>query len=337
MATIGHRFGRAANHYVRKTYCPSLPKGQNKRTHSVASLPLVSTSVLLGDIQHVAACTAVTATDEVTVGPVRGGCVSVDLTTLHLGEARLDTATEECDRGLVGSRTTLRHKIMPKEAGRFRCFASLDGSRPHATLRSCSWGNGPIGSFRAYSSDGTSDEPLYKTQTGYYDVLGVASAATQAQIKTAYYKQSFIYHPDRNAGSDEATARFSEINEAYTVLGNKALRKKYDRGLLTQSDLLSSSRPTGKESAGGSAKQSQVKRSMVSADGQGGVYNFDKFFKEHYQEQLQRDKDIRARKEQMLGKNDDTRKEMMQGQITEVGLGIILLVTVAMLVFLKHK
>uniref|UniRef100_A0A3P8UL44 J domain-containing protein n=1 Tax=Cynoglossus semilaevis TaxID=244447 RepID=A0A3P8UL44_CYNSE len=46
---------------------------------------------------------------------------------------------------------------------------------------------------------------LYKTKTGYYDVLGVSSSATQAQIKTAYYKQSFIYHPDRNSGSEEAT------------------------------------------------------------------------------------------------------------------------------------
>uniref|UniRef100_A0A3Q3WES9 J domain-containing protein n=1 Tax=Mola mola TaxID=94237 RepID=A0A3Q3WES9_MOLML len=73
-------------------------------------------------------------------------------------------------------------------------------------------------------------EPLYKSKTGYYEILDVVPGATQAQIKTAYYKQSFIYHPDRNAGSDAATVRFSEINEAYTVLGNKALRRKYDRG-----------------------------------------------------------------------------------------------------------
>uniref|UniRef100_A0A3B3UWH9 J domain-containing protein n=1 Tax=Poecilia latipinna TaxID=48699 RepID=A0A3B3UWH9_9TELE len=68
-------------------------------------------------------------------------------------------------------------------------------------------------------------EPLYKTKTGYYDVLEVPTTATKAQIKTAYYKQSFAFHPDRNPGSAEATDRFSEISEAYTVLGDKVLRK----------------------------------------------------------------------------------------------------------------
>lgn len=327
MATIGIRFGRAANHFICKTYRRYLPKGRNKRTNSEPSLPPVSTSVLLGEIPHV----AVQAADEVSVGPVREGCVNVDLTTLlHLGED-----TDECNR-LGRTRIILRPDSIRKEARRFRSFATLDRSQLHVTLRSF-WGYGPIKSVRAYSNNGATNEPLYKTKTGYYDVLEVASAATQAQIKTAYYKQSFIYHPDRNAGSEQATARFSEISEAYTVLGNKALRKKYDRGLLTQSDLLSTSRATGKETTGGSAKQSQVKRSMMSADGQGGVYNFDKFFKEHYQEQLQRGKDIRARKEQTLEKKNDTTNEMKLGLITEMGLGIVLVMTVAMLLFLKPK
>uniref|UniRef100_A0A3Q0T932 J domain-containing protein n=1 Tax=Amphilophus citrinellus TaxID=61819 RepID=A0A3Q0T932_AMPCI len=52
-------------------------------------------------------------------------------------------------------------------------------------------------------------EPLYQTKTGYYEILGVSPSATQAQIKTAYYKQSFTYHPDRNAGSEEATLLYT--------------------------------------------------------------------------------------------------------------------------------
>uniref|UniRef100_A0A8C4S5K7 J domain-containing protein n=1 Tax=Erpetoichthys calabaricus TaxID=27687 RepID=A0A8C4S5K7_ERPCA len=48
---------------------------------------------------------------------------------------------------------------------------------------------------------------MVKSKTAYYDILQVTPSATQAQIKTAYYKQSFLYHPDRNAGSEEA-ARF---------------------------------------------------------------------------------------------------------------------------------
>lgn len=315
MATIRHCLGRPANLFLRKTSCRYLPEGESVRTNGAPGLPLVSTSVLLGE-----------AADEAASGAALDGCVSADLTVLQLGdEAGLDTGTEEWNPII------LRTDRLRKEARRLRSSSSFDRTQPHATLR-LFWGCGLIGSVRAFGNNGATTEPLYKTKSGYYDVLEVASAATQAQIKTAYYKQSFVYHPDRNAGSEEATARFSLISEAYTVLGNKALRKKYDRGLLTQSDLLSASRPTGKESTGGSAKQAQSKRSMMSADGQRGVYNFDQFFKQHYQDQLQRGKDISARKE----KNNETMKEMKLGLMTEMGLGIVLM-TVAMLLLLKPK
>ncbi|KAK7904336.1 hypothetical protein WMY93_016943 [Mugilogobius chulae] len=166
-------------------------------------------------------------------------------------------------------------------------------------------------------------EPLYKSKTGYYDILGVSSNATQAQIKTAYYKQSFSYHPDRNAGSEEATLRFSEINEAYTVLGNKALRKKYDRGLLSSSDL-TAARPSTKETSTTSStkQQSGPRRSMMNQGGSGKVFDFDKFFRAHYSEQLQRERDLRVRKVEM-----QKRKERMADQNADrmIGLGVALL------------
>uniref|UniRef100_A0A3Q3M9W0 DnaJ homolog subfamily C member 30, mitochondrial n=1 Tax=Mastacembelus armatus TaxID=205130 RepID=A0A3Q3M9W0_9TELE len=103
-------------------------------------------------------------------------------------------------------------------------------------------------SWRTDSS--SEDGPLlHRSRTAYYDVLKVSPGATQSQIKTAYYKQSFIYHPDKNPGSKEATQRFSEISEAYTVLGNLSLRRKYDRGILSQSDIRSAGRPPSKEPA----------------------------------------------------------------------------------------
>lgn len=337
MATITHRFGRAANQFVRKTYRRFPPKGHNKRTNGASRLPPVSTSFLLGEIRHVAVRSAENAAGEVTVGPVR--CASVDLTTLlHLGdEARQDRDAEDFNRRLGCDKFVPRpDSTRERSPSRFRSFVSMHRSQPQGTRR-LFWGYGHIVSVRAYSGDGAHSEPLYKTKTGYYDILGVASAATQAQIKTAYYKQSFIYHPDRNAGSEAATARFSEISEAYTVLGNKALRRKYDRGLLTQSDLLSTSRPTGKESAGGSGKQSEIRRTTMGADGRGGAYNFDKFFREHYQEQLQRNKDIRARKKEILEKSNEATKEMKEGLLTEMGLGIILVLTVTVVLLLKPK
>jgi len=36
------------------------------------------------------------------------------------------------------------------------------------------------------------------------------------------------WHPDKNAGSDEATEMFKSISEAYAVLSNPDRRKKYD-------------------------------------------------------------------------------------------------------------
>ncbi|CAG10508.1 unnamed protein product, partial [Tetraodon nigroviridis] len=139
------------------------------------------------------------------------------------------------------------------------------------------------------------------SKTGYYDILEVAPSATQAQIKTAYYKQSFLYHPDRNAGSETATGRFSEISEAYTVLGNKTLRKKYDRGLLSLSDLVGAGCPPGKEPAGSGARpRAEGRRSVMGADGREKIYNFDAFFKSHYQEQLRREKEIRIRRDEFL-------------------------------------
>uniref|UniRef100_A0A3B4AQ97 J domain-containing protein n=1 Tax=Periophthalmus magnuspinnatus TaxID=409849 RepID=A0A3B4AQ97_9GOBI len=162
--------------------------------------------------------------------------------------------------------------------------------------------------IRAYSGNSGYQEPLYKSKSGYYDILGVSANATQAQIKTAYYKQSFAYHPDRNAGSDEATLRFSEINEAYTVLGNKALRKKYDRGLLSSSDLTASARPSTKDTppASSTKRQSDPRRSVMDQEENARVFDFDKFFKAHYGEQLQRERDIRVRKVEMLKKREES-------------------------------
>lgn len=191
--------------------------------------------------------------------------------------------------------------------------------------------------IRAYSGNGTRSEPLYKSKTGYYEILEVIPAATHAQIKTAYYKQSFIYHPDRNAGSEVATVRFSEINEAYTVLGNKALRKKYDRGLLSQSDLVATARPSGKDTTGSSAKQqTDRRRSVMDPDARGGVFDFDTFFKSHYNEQLQRDKDIRVRKEEMLRKKQETLGEKKLGRMLEMGVGAMLALAVTILIGLKR-
>lgn len=63
----------------------------------------------------------------------------------------------------------------------------------------------------------------------YYDVLGVAKTAGEADLKSAFRKLAMQHHPDRNAGDAEAETKFKEINEAYQVLSDPQKRSAYDR------------------------------------------------------------------------------------------------------------
>ena len=63
----------------------------------------------------------------------------------------------------------------------------------------------------------------------YYEVLGVSKEVSQDEIKTAYRKLAFKYHPDRNQDDPEAESKFKEAAEAYEVLGNAEKRQTYDR------------------------------------------------------------------------------------------------------------
>jgi molecular chaperone DnaJ len=62
----------------------------------------------------------------------------------------------------------------------------------------------------------------------YYGVLGVASNATQDEIKKAYRRLAKRYHPDANQNDPKAAERFKEISEAYQVVGDAEKRKQYD-------------------------------------------------------------------------------------------------------------
>jgi molecular chaperone DnaJ len=63
----------------------------------------------------------------------------------------------------------------------------------------------------------------------YYDVLGVARGASEAEIKKAYRRKAMDHHPDRNQDNPQAETRFKEINEAYDVLKDPQKKAAYDR------------------------------------------------------------------------------------------------------------
>ncbi len=63
----------------------------------------------------------------------------------------------------------------------------------------------------------------------YYERLGVARNATEAELKKAFRALALKHHPDRNTGSRESEEKFKEINEAYSVLSDPEKRAHYDR------------------------------------------------------------------------------------------------------------
>jgi curved DNA-binding protein len=62
----------------------------------------------------------------------------------------------------------------------------------------------------------------------FYEVLGVSRDAGREEVQQAYRQLARQNHPDvnRDPGAEE---RFKEINEAYSVLSDPELRKRYDR------------------------------------------------------------------------------------------------------------
>src|SRR5438874_6019463 len=63
----------------------------------------------------------------------------------------------------------------------------------------------------------------------YYEVLGVARGASEADLKAAFRKLAMKHHPDRNPGDKGCEHRFKEINEAYDILKDGDKRAAYDR------------------------------------------------------------------------------------------------------------
>jgi hypothetical protein len=61
----------------------------------------------------------------------------------------------------------------------------------------------------------------------YYRLLGVNAEASDDEIRKAYRKLVFKYHPDRNPDDPVADATFMEIKEAYEILSDPKKREDY--------------------------------------------------------------------------------------------------------------
>ena len=63
----------------------------------------------------------------------------------------------------------------------------------------------------------------------YYSLLGVKRGDSPAEIKNAFRKMVFEYHPDRNPSDRAAAEKLKRVLEAYGVLSDSAKRAVYDR------------------------------------------------------------------------------------------------------------
>ena len=63
-----------------------------------------------------------------------------------------------------------------------------------------------------------------------YDILDVPLEASADDIKRAYKKLAVKYHPDKQTSENKAAseAKFKEISEAYSILGDAEKKKAYD-------------------------------------------------------------------------------------------------------------
>nr|XP_028561306.1 dnaJ homolog subfamily A member 3, mitochondrial isoform X2 [Podarcis muralis] len=70
--------------------------------------------------------------------------------------------------------------------------------------------------------------PASCAKEDYYQILGVPRNASQKEIKKAYYQLAKKYHPDTNKDDPKAKEKFSQLAEAYEVLGDEVKRKQFD-------------------------------------------------------------------------------------------------------------
>ncbi|KDR16290.1 DnaJ-like protein subfamily C member 30 [Zootermopsis nevadensis] len=169
----------------------------------------------------------------------------------------------------------------------------------------------------------------------HYDSLGLSPHATQADIKSAYYKMSMEFHPDKNKGSDEAAQKFRAISDAYEVLGNLKLRKLYDKGILHTAgpQFTQHAEETTQDDPELRFYRSREHRSRAPPPtGKTSIYDFDEWTRMHYGKVFARREAAKARHE------SDVRRRILDRQLFYTEMSVLgTFVTIIFLTFTYIK
>jgi curved DNA-binding protein CbpA len=93
-----------------------------------------------------------------------------------------------------------------------------------------------------------------------YSTLGVNAGASDDELHAAYRRLVKLHHPDHNGGSEQATRRFQEIQQAYNRV--KELRKQPQQARRRQAP----HRPTSPPPPGTSAAEDDVASRMADLE-----------------------------------------------------------------------
>ncbi len=65
-----------------------------------------------------------------------------------------------------------------------------------------------------------------------YSVLGVANAASDEEVRSAFRRLAKSCHPDLHPGDKAASDRFKSLSAAYDIVGDPERRRQFDAGLI---------------------------------------------------------------------------------------------------------
>jgi len=107
-------------------------------------------------------------------------------------------------------------------------FVGLTQAKRDALRRFAVTGDG--GAVRDAQHAETNNDRVRVEYPDLYRMFNLSPYASQEDIRRAYHRMAKDIHPDRS-NDPEAESRFAEVNKAYKILRDRALRARYDQRL----------------------------------------------------------------------------------------------------------